>query len=1366
MDSLAEIAGISPGIAAVREQVRRVLARQFGARRPPPLLLRGETGTGKGLLARACHQAGPRAGGPFVVVNCAAIPESLIEAELFGFERGAFTGAGQAKSGLFQSARGGTILLDEIGLLAGPLQAKLLTFLDDRVVRRLGSTRAEPIDVWVMAATSTDLDKAVRDGRFREDLYHRLAVLSIELPPLRARQGDVLLLADRFLAQACRDYGLHPKALTAEARAAILRYPWPGNVRELANVIERATLLSDGSEIHLDVLALPGLCEASPPVEGPPDPALAELPEVAPDRGGYYAALDLLKRAQIVEALTHTAWNVARAAERLGVPRNTLRYRMARLGLKRETPEPVPRRARAGISPRPTPETAEPGPSASYRVRAVAFLRVSAAPPGGATATLSTGVPHWLDLAVEKIQAFGGHVLARDLDRIDAAFGLTPAEDAPALAAGAALAIRRLGTRAQARSLVVDASCAIDTIACRVDAADEPARPDPAVLDHARQHLDVLMQGADAGTIVVGAAAAPFLQRHFVLDDAATGAVEKQSLVVRRDEAGVDHGVPLVVSHRSPFLGRAQEIAFLERRLQQVATTGRGHIVGLMGEPGMGKSRLLAELREVLSTHGVPILVGRCASHSTNLPYSLFIDLVRQAWRLDDGDVDEELASTVKSRLASVGLEEHVPEILALLGVPPAALAVLSPEAVRGRIFEALRRLLLAHAHLRALALLLEDLHWADSTSQQFLAALADCLPGAPLLVITTMRPGYRASWLDRSWTSQLALPPLSLDDSRSIVRALRPELAAASIDAIARRAEGNPFFLEELAGTIGPGDAVEGMIPTTVTGALHARIDRLPLDARRVLETAAVLGREAPIALLEVIMDAASDDLAPALATLVAAEFMYEQPGGSFVFKHALTQEVAYARIAPAERLRLHAVVGRALESQFAGRLDENLHRLAHHWARTDDHARAVDYLRRLADRAVGTCAPTEALAALEQALEKSEQLPEGQERERTVLRIVTEFAFPLMVLGRIEEAKSFLLRYQARVERLDDPTLAGPFFATLAFPHDHTGEHRQAEVLALRALAMVARSGDVITTGKAFVVLTHSSLWAGRFAEGVERAARAVEALTAPGSASQWLGVALWVKAHHEVLMGDFDAGLGSAEALWTVGQRSENRHSQSVATCLRGWVAALRLEAHVAVELCDKALELADSPITRAIVLGYLGEALHAATRYDDARQALAGSVGLFRQIDFPQCTTWNLTRLSLAELGAGNVDKAKVHADEAISRARAIEFPFGEALARRALGLLAQADAQPDPAVDHLTTALEMFARMEARYHEAVVRLDLAGPLTTIGARDIATRHLAAAAATFNDLTMPVCVERTITAARELGLRRDSGLSPRG
>src|SRR5262245_60722080 len=304
---LAELLGESPGMIAVRETATRLLQRQSERGRLPPVMILGETGVGKGLLARSIHRAGPRASGPFVDVNCAAIPETLLEAELFGYERGAFTDARHPKAGLFQTANHGTIFLDEVGLLPEALQAKLLKALEDRAVRRLGSTRSEPIDVWIVTASNEDLTTAVRTRRFREDLYHRLAVVTLTIPPLRARGEDVLRLASHFLGRACAEYRLPLRTLTEDARAALLAYAWPGNIRELANVMERVALLSEASAVTAEHLGLSG---------NPTVPAARDrvVEPVAAETEGLADALGSVERAHLVEALRQTGGNVTRAA--------------------------------------------------------------------------------------------------------------------------------------------------------------------------------------------------------------------------------------------------------------------------------------------------------------------------------------------------------------------------------------------------------------------------------------------------------------------------------------------------------------------------------------------------------------------------------------------------------------------------------------------------------------------------------------------------------------------------------------------------------------------------------------------------------------------------------------------------------------------------------------------------------------------------------------------------------------------------------------------------------------------------------------------------------------------------------------------
>src|SRR5262249_6675710 len=259
----------------------------------------GETGTGKGLLAGLLHRAGPRADEPFVDVNCAAVPETLLEAELFGYERGAFTDARHAKPGLLQMAHRGMLFLDEVGLLPETLQAKLLKAIEERSVRRLGSTRSEPADVWIVSATSEDLPAAIQARRFREDLYHRLAILTLRLPPLRERGEDIVRLAEYFLRQACEDYGLSPRTLAPDAHAALMAQPWPGNVRELANVMERVALLSDAPIVTAAVLGLP-----------PPIRAGAAGASLGDERRAALEADADAERTRLLEALRTTGWNL------------------------------------------------------------------------------------------------------------------------------------------------------------------------------------------------------------------------------------------------------------------------------------------------------------------------------------------------------------------------------------------------------------------------------------------------------------------------------------------------------------------------------------------------------------------------------------------------------------------------------------------------------------------------------------------------------------------------------------------------------------------------------------------------------------------------------------------------------------------------------------------------------------------------------------------------------------------------------------------------------------------------------------------------------------------------------------------------
>src|ERR671911_944520 len=312
-----EIISASPEMEAVKKMILKV------ARSNSTVLIRGESGTGKELIARAIHNQSPRTTEMFQAVNCAAINENLLESELFGHEKGSFTGAHAEKKGLFEIADRGTLFLDEIAELDVGIQAKLLRALQERKIRRVGGTHEIGVDVRVVAATNRDLRAMVSDGRFRDDLYYRINVLSIDVPPLRERREDIPVLMDFFLKKHTRNTSRLVRGLTPDARKVMLDYSWPGNVRQLESAIERAILLCEGDEITVEDLPLEVRQESRPVAEG----AFKLPPEGI--------SFEDVERDLIMQAMEQTDYNITKAAKLLGLTFRTLQYRLEKFGIKK-----------------------------------------------------------------------------------------------------------------------------------------------------------------------------------------------------------------------------------------------------------------------------------------------------------------------------------------------------------------------------------------------------------------------------------------------------------------------------------------------------------------------------------------------------------------------------------------------------------------------------------------------------------------------------------------------------------------------------------------------------------------------------------------------------------------------------------------------------------------------------------------------------------------------------------------------------------------------------------------------------------------------------------------------------------------------
>jgi len=335
-DSTEVIFGRSKSMQEVYKQIGRVASTSA------TILIRGESGTGKELVAKAVYQHSERSNKPFLVINCVAIPETLLESELFGYEKGAFTGAANRRIGKIEQADGGTVLLDEIGDMPFSIQAKILRLLQEKSIERLGGRSPIPVDVRVIAATNRDLEAALTEGRFREDLYYRLKVVTMFLPPLRERTGDTAILAEHFLKRFSREMGVDCPGISEEAKAVLESYSWPGNVRELANTIQKALIFSRGAPISSEEISEAIVIETDTretSEQFQPD-SIQEWVKVGLSRKGenvFNAMVDEFSRILLTEALSLTSGNRSHAAKLLGLSRPTLLAKIEKYGIKIET---------------------------------------------------------------------------------------------------------------------------------------------------------------------------------------------------------------------------------------------------------------------------------------------------------------------------------------------------------------------------------------------------------------------------------------------------------------------------------------------------------------------------------------------------------------------------------------------------------------------------------------------------------------------------------------------------------------------------------------------------------------------------------------------------------------------------------------------------------------------------------------------------------------------------------------------------------------------------------------------------------------------------------------------------------------------
>src|SRR5215831_13364670 len=1307
MDPLSDLVGESAAMQAVREQIRRLVARREGGRRLPSIHITGETGTGKGLVARTIHRAGARANGPFVDVNCAAIPETLLEAELFGFERGAFTDARRSKPGLFQAAHRGTIFLDEVGLLSESTQAKLLKVLEEQAVRRLGATTAEPVDTWIISATNADLQDLVRRRAFREDLYHRLAVLPLKLPPLRDRGRDVLILAARYLARVCADYGLPPKRFSPEAEQRLLAYTWPGNVRELGNVIERMALLAEDELVTAHMV---GLQVAGEPISSSPSEATGP------------ASLDDAMRDHVLAALTQMRWNISRTAALLGISRNTLRSRIEKLGLQPEDGAPRARPA-GGRSVRPLPQPAAETLSAPpvtpiatgplrWERRRITLLRASLDPSGEAGGD-PTDTTRMLALVIDKVQSFGGRVESLAQSGLEASFGLDLLGDAPRRAANAALAIQRAFALSESAHAPAGMRLGLHIESCLVgDLAGTP-QIDQQEKQKTSLFLERLVATAEPGSVVVSDTMIPFLGRRFSLSPFTRvpgTAGEAYRLI--------GHSGGELWGRMGTFVGRRQELELIRSRWSAVSR-GSGQVVGLVGEPGVGKSRLLWEFLRSGETGAALVLQTSADTLGNRTPFLPIVDLLRTYFRVESVHDPETIRRKVTEKLTDleVGLSSAGPALLSLLNVAPEDTQWDGLDTAQRRqlTLEALKAICVRESQREPLVLVFEDTHWLDAETQTVLDILVDRVPAARVLVLLTYRAEYQHAWSHKSFFTQIRVDPLPPGDIEEMLRAIlgaHPSLASLT-SRLVDWTEGNPFFLEEsvqslvetgeLAGERGAYRLARGatdlVVPGTVEELLANRVNRLPQRERTLLQAASVIGRDVPHALLSAIAELSEDELRDSLNQLRSAEFVYEPstfPDSVYTFRHALTQAVIYTSLPEPARRALHSRIFAIMQRLWREPFGELADRFAHHAFQGQVWDKAVALLADAGERAFARSANREAVASLEQALQALDHLPDTRTTQGQRIDLHLGLRNALTLLADTTRTLHHLRQAGALAEQIGDYHKLGRALAFEANALYLIADYLGAIKTGSRALAIAdsLENAPLRTATLMYLGRAHQSL--GEMGRAIDLFSQVVASL--PGDrAREQLGLPVLPAVFARSDLAECLSETGQfGEALRLAGEAislaEERKHPDTSFWAYRGAGVAhlLRGDAERATELLEQALEVCrrhDLPVYLSSITADLGLAY---TQLEDVEQGLT----LLQQAVNGASAGNQLYAHLLLDLGEGHLSAHHLRETRDVAEsAQALAVERGErAREGRALALLADvARLEDDGAAESLYQA---------------------------------------------------------------------------
>ncbi len=822
----------------------------------------------------------------------------------------------------------------------------------------------------------------------------------------------------------------------------------------------------------------------------------------------------------------------------------------------------------------------------------------------------------------------------------------------------------------------------------------------------------------------------------------------------------------------SPLAGREDELDVLRTCVRQdvlrtcvrQVVTGQGQVVDMVGEAGMGKSRLLSEVRRHVRPQPITYVQGACLPSQRVAPGVPIREILRQCCGLTAAGSLDMTRARLEQRLRQFGLEPDVdvPYLLYVLSGqdPRGALLAQTPDTIKIYTLRALRRLLCACSKFQPLILAVEDIQWIDQTSEDCLVSLAACLATVPVLLLVTRRPGPRPAWLETIAATQIALQPLSVPARLHLVRAmLASEYIPPPLEqAVMANTAGNPAFVTEITyyyvESGAPGS--EEMLPTSLDAIVTARLDRLPRLPRLLVQTASILGRAFSLCLLRELWDEAIEPEI-VLQDLEPQAWGYAKRDHSecvYVFAPAMLQELIYASLPVPQRQTLHAAAVRALETCYAEHLEPVTGLLAWHYVQAGQPAKALPFLTHVAQQAAQLGAYTDTVTAGQQALEQVERLP-AAERARLRLPLVLEEARALTASGLLQESVARLQAQHTALVALHDVRLTGQYACVLSQTYSEMGEWEQAAGQARQAVTAAQTCRDEGLAGQAYYVLAMERYRAGAFREGATYSRQAVALLERPEQRTQ-LAMAHFVLGLHSLILEDFSSAFEAEAQTRAIGVALGDLHVQAYAAWATGWIHATCGDWENGIAACQQGLACAPDPLSAALVLGWLG---HAYLEKGDAKEAvscLERAIWHMQQCRYARMQGLYTTFLGAAYLRQGDMDKAREHVRQGLDIVWPTQDHFGIGWGLRMLGRVAETCGHLAEAQQKLSQALQAFHTVDAAFEVARTRLALAGLVQLQGDHDAATHYVRDAYHQFATMDVPLYVQRAQQRAADLGL----------